>query len=756
MRHKSLLLVALAALVGMAMGLAVGLVLGTSENAPSANASAAAVSAGPGAAHPVEPVQPTARTAERRRAEGGVSSTADAAAMPVLRGEGRITGRVHDHAGAPIAGVRVVAVPVRKAAKRGDEGRAGPPTLEEEQRDVAERHRWRETNSRECTTGEDGLYTLDGLADEAHEITAWRAGYTLRPSGRGEHGPEKPGGKRDFLAMAVVGVRVAVLLPDGTPAQEATVTWKQDEHDGWENDSVSWTAADPVVPLRSGGFAFTASAGPHGEFRSDTQNVVLAPGDAPPEVTLRCLPRAGIAGRVTYASKERPAGVRVLSLRVEPGTDADPTQLAVLRERGQTVEGDGKFALLDLAPGRYLVGAVVRGGIVIATATVEVAGNLVVQDLAVPALDVTDHVIVRVVGPDGAPLRDVRFTTGRNAGDNGSSGTTEAVTLPDGSYRVPHHDPTEANSSWSGGDEGAVRPEDVKWWVRADSRSLGAREARYRPGVDRELTIQYPAPAKLDLLVRGGESGNVAGRLAAGLEATASKDDDLQPEWMHQHDENTEELDASARCTLVAGEAGTYRLSLWSRTGDTHAYNSRILGRWPVTLAAGENSLEIDLPVLRDLVVTADEPAKLDDMSLRRWDDVLRRWEWAGECTRTGDRKVYPGLPAGRYRLESPDGEMQLALPVAGEVRFRPRPYNALRVTASGPESCAAKSGLQPDDLVVAIDGAEFEGLLQLEAAVAAAKTRDSARLTVLRGTQRLEVDAKMADLEDEYENAAR
>jgi hypothetical protein len=80
-----------------------------------------------------------------------------------------------------------------------------------------------------------------------------------------------------------------------------------------------------------------------------------------------------------------------------------------------------QFSWMDLSPGRYQVGAAwFRGGFDVFE-EVEVTDRLVECSLVLPVPRPQEHLSVRVLDPEGEPLREARFSVLRYEGSGRSS-----------------------------------------------------------------------------------------------------------------------------------------------------------------------------------------------------------------------------------------------------------------------------------------------------------------------------------------------
>ena len=88
---------------------------------------------------------------------------------------------------------------------------------------------------------------------------------------------------------------------------------------------------------------------------------------------------------------------------------------------------------------------------------------------------------------------------------------------------------------------------------------------------------------------------------------------------------------------------------------------------------------------------------------------------------------------------------MKITIPGPAVVRYEPVEQNAFRVTIRDPAGNLVAAGFRNGDLIIGIDGTEFETAMQARSALMAAMSKDASKLTILRGGARhtLSVDFK-------------
>ncbi len=787
MRSSAALLVGFSLLlVGVAVGGAVGYLMGQGEVAPERVAPAAgderpkgdgrgaenALSATPPAPAgevPAPAVPRAGRAAAREASPSGTSET----------GDGKITGTVLGPAGEPLVGALVRAMPdfpwvdesAGGPASAAEEPPAGsPPPLTDAEVEIAAfaaRIRRRQGAMRETRTDASGAYELTGLASCEWDVAAWLPGWSVRRAQ--DVGSVKSGARIDFVATPLRSVVISVLMPDGRPASSATVEWELVGGD--DSSSTEWSPRFPRATVSPGTYRFKASAsvsaanpdeeatqsrrGWRGQrhffgsrfhdddsddssaaFVAEPQEVVVGEGET--RLTLQLRGRPGIAVDVKFADAAHTRAVRVAAVRIGGGSGGDARRTApdLLGgdARSEWTDGTAPVMLAGIEPGVYLVGVTFRGGRVGPTATVTVGTEPARQSFTIDDDGLQDVVRLRVLGPDGAPVTGVEIEHGvRTAG--GSAGAS--VDVPpgtDGSFLVPHFAtgaPTLGHSSHSSGNaDESLQP---TYYIEIESPRFGKERAEYRPGADSEVTIRLREPTTLQVTVAGLDSAEIRSRALLFVDCEG-------------RDRGSEGVDVppSGIVTVGALTPGPATIVLRTTTASGRhrrwraRYEGTVLARRDVVLVAGDNVSSIAVAPSSDLVVSFDasgEAPKLLPGGASGWDG-----DGVPSGVPAGDGQVrFPGLIAGRYRLKSRAGEMTVDVPTSGVIAFRPRPYNAylLEVEAG---SYLVEIGMRTGDLVVAIDGAEFKDKLTMEAAMAVARTKPLATFTIERDGTRVEV----------------
>ncbi len=667
--------------------------------------------------------------------------------MPAARGDGVVSGTITDSLGNPVADVDIVAEtdlwslaePPEGLREDDDDG------LEVRIRRLVWEHRFRQATRTSAVTDENGVYRLEGLAAATYTLAPRKDGWRFVASSNGEW-DASPGDTRDFTARPVVGVAVTVVMPDGTTPDEAYVNYGL--MGSGNTTSYTWSRDAEPLELGVGLYMFNAASGEHSEFAVSDQDVeVTADGQGLAE--LRLVARPGVIGSIEFSGNERPLTVGVAALSLDAGGEVGENML-MSASTATWVAEPFDFALLDLEPGSYLVGAVLRNGTVLGSAVLDVSDATLVHSFTVGNVDVRDYVVVRPRTPDGSPPGEVTFVVGYAAGEDLSfQGNLQIEPEPDGSYRVPVAVPGGPENDYQGWSRsGEVRPgvrySDVTHFVTARSTRFGQKRIEYDPAADREVELVFSEPAWAVVTVAGYASSAWRGRVEATLvpvdRASSGGSDSSMSD-----DQRRMTPQGVARVGPV--EPGRYVVYLMVMTPQS---GYRQVAQSEVTLGAGETPVTMSVPELHDLVVVVD--GENLDLDLHRDPGPGEATDFLDEGVMDGRRTTFSMMVAGRYRVrhygEASTGEMIVDVPASGPIAFRPVAYDSLRVDQV-PD--VAKGVLRQGDIVVAINGEETRGGARLRAAMAVAQTGDTAELTVRRGGRTLDVEVTSTILEEGY-----
>ncbi|MCU0725634.1 MAG: PDZ domain-containing protein [Planctomycetes bacterium] len=635
------------------------------------------------------------------------------------RGTGEIHGRVRTEAGEGVAGVRIIGEELVDEAPVPDGA-----SLTEETRILA-RNRARVHAGRvRAESGADGAFLLAGLADAKYVLRAEREGYEFSGPSLGRL--LRPGRSVEIVAVVVVALPVRVLMPDGSVARKARVEFRAEDRE--LERSEEWTGEEPALRVPPGTWRAKAVAGEGDEYASPSVSVSLAAGIPPDPLTLSLAARPGIRGHVE-PPETWPEGQWITVAVLRAGTDAGPPDgerlLSEGRQAGCGEDSDFTFSFPDLKPGTYHVAAVGNSQQVLARVVVEVADRMAVVALVAQDLPRSAFILVHPEGPDGRPVElhgGVTCLLETDAGEHSWGGA--AARRPDGAWAVEF--PVE---------EGGGRVH--RRVLVVASPAHGEKEVEFTRTEATEVTVRFGDAAWIDAEISGlAELEDGGGlRLAAFSE---------ESRWFRFEGR---EVSEEGKARVGPLQPGSFRVRL---------LHQRPRGEVPileqtVTVRAGANRLALRVPPLYDVTVPRDTGDEA------RWEFYLsmpdERYGWgvSGEAGPDG-QVTFRGLPAGRYQLwgwrgDGENSSMDITLPGATTVRFDPRAQNALRVTVADPEGLLARSGFETGDLVIGIDGQEFEGGSHMFSLLQAAVSKKTAKFTVLRGNGSVTLDVSAGEV---------
>jgi len=666
--------------------------------------------------------------------------SAPAAARP--QGDRVIRGRV---ARADGSGVEGVVMRARRTDGRPREpgpsslGNAAPPPDPLDRAVQRAIESWYEQAGRraETTTDGDGRYELAQLPAGKWWLEPWCAGFAIDTAAGGQ--PEvEPDATIDFLATPIERLPIAVALPDGGAPPRAALVIKSGSRNRGDVTSL-WTPDARELALKPGSYELRATLGDpevgpawSDVLASDWTTVTIVAGIAPSPLRLALRGAPGVRGRIVYPPGLKQGNALV---RLAPAPASGEPDLAALANDGSVPNswaGQGTYLFRDVAPGRWVV-AVSKswGERIVAHAVVEVRDAMVVQDLVIPAADSATSLVVKVVDPDGALVDDCDFQLGVAKENQGSTSShASAERKPNGNWWVSL---------------GVVYDVDLaKPWPSGTNVTLTVSTSRFGsksvpvPSGTRALQVRFAAPAKLRATIAGYEGSGREGKLHLSLDP-ADLDEHAPRAWVQG-------AGVAADGTQLFGpvESGAWRLKLELQT--KQQWNRRRLATLDLQLAPGDNAATIAIPSLSDVVVEA--VGRQGGMMLQ---DPKTKEGWHEQLDADG-RVTFEAMPAGDYVLQSFGGAfemMRVRVPTAGVVRFEPMVINAARVTIEKRDGTLANAGFEDGDLIVGIDGQEFESSMQMQGLLMQSLGKAKVVFAVERGSRRLTIEVNPREMLD-------
>jgi hypothetical protein len=209
-------------------------------------------------------------------------------------------------------------------------------------------------------------------------------------------------------------------------------------------------------------------------------------------------------------------------------------------------------------------------------------------------------------------------------------------------------------------------PSDDLLSLQATHPKYGSKSPELRAG-QREVTILFSAPARLDVLVTGHGDGTFVGRMAVELTRAAKG-----AEFARRPGRQEVGQEHAARFDTL--DPGGYVLSLQVRSHGEGA-RFRAVATLEVDLRSGENSVRMAMPLLHGLEVVvpgAREGSRVQLSPIEGGEEALRRLRFA-TCD-GGGRARFEDLPSGEYLFRAggdKPGKMRIEVP-CGAVVFDP------------------------------------------------------------------------------------
>ncbi len=634
----------------LSMGLAIGLLLGYLLGAPGQE--------DPGGASPPDAVPQDHPVSVDPGPMLLTAAPATADAQPVATkpsGSGLIQGRVQDAAGAPLAGVTVIASPQSVDPRWAPRPGGAPPTLQTPEGAAAAAHRRALSaarTSRRVKTDAGGRYRLDQLAGVPFTVQAWKVGYRIAVVSENRGWGVSPGATVNFKAEAVVTVHIQVRGVDGEPPERADITaYPSDKAKGGGRRS-GWTPARPWLDLAPGSYEFEASTDGDRAARSARVPVLVEQGRAG-RLVLELGGRPGLVGSLRLREPIVHQRTRVHALRLDDGEEAEPAALfdrARQRkgrkkrsrpERGRLNRERTGYTFKDLAPGRWLAGVSLDGRSCQAWTVVTITDRRVVHDFDIPAFDRGVFLEVRVIKRGGEPIPKVQLQHVFEAPQMSLGGGARQFALASGSYLIER----EVTLPKLPPGRAIERLPEGTHTLTVHSRELGQTSVVFDPTHSGVLEVVLDATTTLALELSGRE------RLPAG--SVVHLVDALPNESMGLQGTSSE-IPSEGPITLEKAQPGARLLAFISHPADGRRRAVQIVV--PVEIRVGDERLAVDIPPLRRLTITG----------LSRSSVSLRRLDPAGNWL----QQIVFDKPdaAGRTVLEHvPDGRYEFGYTVPGE-----------------------------------------------------------------------------------------
>jgi len=666
-------------------------------------------------------------------------------------GSGAISGSVVDESGASLAGA-VFRIERQENSYSGTDvneiGGAAPEpeSIEDVVRKAAERFETRRANRREAQSDASGQFRIDGLDDANWSVQAYREGYVL--SSKTSLYRVATDSVLSFTAQRVVQIPVQVVEASGAVPATASLRCEP-KADGARMQRLEWTPSQAFLRLAVGNYTVQAHSmqlmkSGESERSSEPIELTVSATEAHEPLRFELKGRAGIHGRIRVPDDGVGVDrmiVRIMSLA--PGQEVDLEQLRRARENERAGPNE-EWAFMDLEAGRYVVGTARDYSAPIAVhRVVEVADAMVPCDLELPPINFAKSLTVTALDGQGAVIEGLSLHLRSNSERiYFFSSRGNAPRTPEGAYIVELE--PELAESYFGSEDSKD-----EYTLYAKHSEFGSREFDVARGTT-ELTITIATPGTLTVSVPGYQSSGLEGRLTVACAKVAEGKPDgriLFP--------NLELLDSNGTKELEGLEPGPYRVLLTLQDeGAVRSYsNTRTIDTTEVLISAGANQAVLTIPALYDLRVRWPDGKAGARLWLKPDDDSVSQLGALSVELDDDGLAVFAEMPAGDYALTSGGGVGSLRMLVtipSDELVFVPLAVNCLRVVITDNTGDYAKLGLLTGDLIIGVDGVEFDGTPAQSIFGELYRSKSaSLRLLVERGGERLELTARGRDVGD-------
>jgi len=272
-----------------------------------------------------------------------------------------------------------------------------------------------EQHSSTARSDADGHFTLRGVLGENWVVSASATGYLEAPQQ-----PAHPGDKSVEIRLTPLGwIDGVVIGPDGKPftgpfdanaSQDAEANGNKNDQAGNTDSSGSFASADGAFRLRglsAGDYVVSVTTG-EGFVPTAPARATVVNGAGAGPIEVRLVRGASITGVVVDDASRRPLSGVGVSLRI-----TGPAESGGQTGAWSQTDASGRFALVGLAAGPYLISATDGSGGTVEEAVVVGVGQALERELATRR---PGAIAVRVVDVDGRAVAKARVMLQKEGG----------------------------------------------------------------------------------------------------------------------------------------------------------------------------------------------------------------------------------------------------------------------------------------------------------------------------------------------------
>lgn len=654
-----------------------------------------------------------------------------------------IQGTVIDQDGQPMPGVQIVSMNrlgqawrgVMKGTQTAKIGRAweGIPDVEESIAKSAESMLENERNHRTAMSDSMGRFTLTGLREGLHAVSAHADGFAFARQ------TNHTGQECSFIGERVLELELDVRLPDGSQPESAVVFTGEQRY----GKEIAWTPEEPRLRLKDAAFEITVRSGSvqrldwrniASDYSSEPRPMNLeteGPGPHVIQLAMNQILRVELEDSSELVPK-LPVWMKVTSAAATQAARSDEIDWSAEHHSELTRGASGLFQVADLPKGAYWIAAGRGEGNYDPEVIAKITTGLGVTEekISLDEVDLSQFVVCRCARSEGGPVADVSFQVTSPGERFSRARDIDAVKRGRGEYWLPKDslfpkESTDASAS-------AGQPE-----LAAKSEVDGQVMVPLEPGAD-EISIEFLPGCTLHL--------DIAGDLSAGLSAHVNRLDasgEPTERYITMMTGGIKKIPDDGQLSMMALQPGKYEVNVYETGHGAESFGFKARGdrvmSENIEIIRPETDLRIVVPSMHKVQVHAPNVGAGETFRLSQGDKAVFSTGHRAKLDNDGIA-TFERVPAGEYVLSGPERKkpMNISVPT-GEIQWVTEVIDSARVRSVEAGGAADQAGLRRGDIVIAVDGSPVKGKVR-SSTIAKSANQQSVRLTVLRNKESMDV----------------
>lgn len=682
---------------------------------------------------------PEAKRVARESIQVASGSAAAAKSADPSQWTHKIEGTVIDQDGQPMAGVQIVSMNRPGSSWRGvikgkqttEIGRAwdGIPDLQESIAKSAEMMLENERNHRTATSDTAGRFTLTGLREGLHAISAHADGFAFPPQ------TNHTGQECSFIGEPVLELELDVRLPDGSQPESAVVFIGEQKF----GNGLAWTPEESRLRLKEAAFEIAVRSGSvqrlgwrsmASDYSSEQRPMNLeseGPGPHVVELSMNQILRVELEDASELVPR-LPVWMKVTSAAGMQASDGAEIDWGAEHHSDLTRSASGLFQITDLPTGPYWIAAGRGEGNSVPEFTGKITTGVgaTEETVTLDEVDLSQFVVCHCVRSEGGPVADVSFKVTASGGRFSRPSDVKALKRGRGEYWLPRESLLPEASADASAQ--TVQPE-----LSAKSEVDGEVMVPIDPDAG-EITVEFLPGCTLHL--------EIAGDLSAGFSVHMNRlDASGKPteQFITMMTGGVKKVPESGQLSIMALQPGKYEVDLYEtgHGGDSVSFKSRgdrVMSE-ELEIVRPETTLRMVAPTMHKVTVHAPDVATGESFRLTPKSGTGDALFSVGLRVKLGADSLatFERVPAGEYTLNGPrpTKPMEISVPT-GEIQWVADVVDSALVTSVEADGAAYQAGLRKGDLVVAIDGKPVKSRVRTSTLGRDAQKK-SVRLTVRR-----------------------